>query len=151
MNTLRPAQGAKRTVKRVGRGNSSGKGTTAGRGTKGQAARTGGRNRRALRGLRPVLLQTPKLRGFKSLTRKSATVSLGQLNAEFAKDNEVTPKALVKKGLVPAGGGVKILAGGKLTKPLTVSGCKVSEEAKKMIEAAGGKVVQGTGKASRKA
>lgn len=140
MNSLRPARGAKRSPKRVGRGNSSGKGTTAGRGTKGQAARTGGRKRRALRGLRPILLSTPKLRGFKSSAKKPAALPLGALESAFAKGGEVNPKTLAKRGLVPAGIGVKLLAGGKLTKALTVSGCRVSEAAKKKIEAAGGSV-----------
>jgi len=85
-------------------------------------------------------LSTPKLRGFKSFAKKPVAVSLRTLDSAFAKGGEVNPKTLVKKGLVPAGSGVKLLAGGKLTKALTVTGCRVSEEAKKKIEAAGGSV-----------
>ncbi len=66
MHTLRPSKGSKSKPKRVGRGNASGKGTTAGRGGKGQTARSGGRNKLKLLGMRHLMLQTPKLRGFKS-------------------------------------------------------------------------------------
>ena len=47
---LRPARGAHRLRRRVGRGNASGRGNTAGRGTKGQKARTGGQTRPGFEG-----------------------------------------------------------------------------------------------------
>lgn len=140
LHTIKPAKGAKPKVKRVGRGNSSGKGTTAGRGTKGQGARSGGRNRRKLRGLRQVLLATPKLRGFKSSAKKATIVSLAQLDATFESGATVTPKTLSKKGLLTTTGGVKVLANGKLTKKLVITGCAVSAAAKAKIESAGGEV-----------
>ena len=42
LNTIRPADGAKRSRRRVGRGIGSGLGKTAGRGHKGQKSRSGG-------------------------------------------------------------------------------------------------------------
>ncbi|PZP54908.1 MAG: 50S ribosomal protein L15, partial [Azospira oryzae] len=42
LNDLKPAVGAKRPRRRVGRGIGSGSGKTAGRGHKGQKARSGG-------------------------------------------------------------------------------------------------------------
>lgn len=141
MHNLKPAKGAKRQPKRVGRGNASGKGTTAGRGGKGQTARTGGRNRLKLLGMRHLMLQTPKLRGFKSHHPKLQNVNVGQLNAAFQSGETVSPKFLAKKGYVASSGArVKILAGGNLKKKLIVTGCVVSESAKEKIVAAGGEV-----------
>jgi large subunit ribosomal protein L15 len=140
MHNLKPARGAKSQPKRVGRGNASGKGTTAGRGGKGQKARTGGRNRLKLLGMRRLMLSTPKLRGFKSHHAKKGVVTLDAINAVFMDGAKVTPAALVKKGLVPsAKNGVKIL-GGALKKKIVVIGCLVSEAAKEAITAAGGEV-----------
>ncbi len=141
MHSLKPAKGAKRYPKRVGRGNATGKGTTAGRGGKGQTARTGGRNRLKLLGMRHLMLQTPKLRGFQSLSGKAATVTLDRLDEAFESGATVNPRALAKKGLIPAGEKrVKILAGGSLKKKLTVTGCALSAGAKEKIAAAGGTV-----------
>lgn len=140
MHNLKPAKGAKRQPKRVGRGNASGKGTTAGRGGKGQTARTGGRNRLKLLGMRHLMLQTPKLRGFKSHHPKLQNVSLRQLNAAFQSGETISPKLLVKKGLVQGSGRVKILADGTLKKKLVITGCVVSASAKEKITAAGGDV-----------
>lgn len=139
MHTLKPARGAKRTYKRVGRGGGSGKGTTAGRGGKGQTARSGGRNRLKLLGMRHMMLQTPKLRGFKSQRAKSAVVTLDDLSAAFGDGAKVTPAILAKKGLT-SGARVKILASGKFKKKLIVMGCAVSAAAKEKIVAAGGEV-----------
>lgn len=141
MHTLKPAKGAKRYPKRVGRGNASGKGTTAGRGGKGQTARTGGRNRLKLLGMRHLMLQTPKLRGFKSLKAKPELLNLGMLGSAFQSGETVSPASLAKKGLVPSSSSrVKIVSDGSLKKKLVVKGCAVSEGAKEKIVAAGGEV-----------
>ncbi|MEY4744950.1 MAG: hypothetical protein RL272_895 [Candidatus Parcubacteria bacterium] len=141
MHTLRPAKGAKRSPKRVGRGNASGKGTTAGRGGKGQTARSGGRNRLKLLGMRHLMLQTPKLRGFQSHRAKPALLNLGQLGSAFQSGETVSPATLAKKRLVPsASSRVKIVSDGSLKKKLVVKGCAVSDGAKEKIVAAGGEV-----------
>ena len=141
MHNLKPAKGARTKPKRLGRGNASGKGTTAGRGTKGQAARTGGRNRRSLRGFRSIMLSTPKLRGFRSLKVKPETVSLAAVAAAFAGNEEVNASALIKKGLVDdATNGVKIIGSAKLKKKLVISGCAITAGARQAVEGAGGQV-----------
>jgi large subunit ribosomal protein L15 len=126
----------------VGRGHGSGKGTTAGRGGKGQTARTGGRNKLKLLGMRHIILATPKLRGARmSAGPKPKLVDLAGLDAAFKSGDEVTPKSLAAKGLVPSGAGrIKILADGSLKKKLMVSGCAVSASAKEKILAAGGEI-----------
>ncbi|MFH1047577.1 MAG: 50S ribosomal protein L15 [Patescibacteria group bacterium] len=141
MHNLKPAAGARTKVKRVGRGNASGKGTTAGRGTKGQAARTGGRNRRKLRGFRQIMLATPKLRGFRSLKAKPETVQLEVISKAFEANEAVTPANVLKKGLVSsAKNGVKIIGAAKLKKKLAIDGCAVTASVREAIEGAGGEV-----------
>ncbi|MEK9151880.1 MAG: uL15m family ribosomal protein, partial [Patescibacteria group bacterium] len=107
-----------------------------------QTARTGGRNKRKRLGMRHIILQTPQLRGFKSLRAKSAVVNLSDLDFHFAVGEHVSPETLVRKGFVHAGsrGNIKLLADGALKKKLVVSGVRVSENAKAKILAAGGEV-----------
>ena len=142
MHNLRPAKGAKRYPKVVGRGNASGKGTTAGRGGKGQTARTGGRNKLKLLGMRHIILATPKLRGNRLQPKpKAANVSLGQLDAAYKVGEEVNRKTLQSKGLIKTTAPkIKILSGGSLKKKLVFTGVKLSEEAKAKVLAAGGEV-----------
>jgi len=141
MSNLKPKAGSRSKPKRLGRGNSSGKGTTAGRGTKGQGARTGGRNRRKLRGFRQIMLATPKLRGFKSFKVKPETVQLATVAKAFTGSEEISPAALAKKGLVSKTRyGVKIIGGAKLKKKLVVVGCAVTESVRAAVEGAGGEV-----------
>ncbi|MBI5466587.1 MAG: 50S ribosomal protein L15 [Candidatus Kerfeldbacteria bacterium] len=140
LHELTPAQHRHR-FKRVGRGNSSGKGTTAGRGTKGQRARTGGRNKLTRRGLQHLIVRTPKTRGFRSRREKFESVNLEELQRVFADGATITPRALLEQGLIrhliP---GVKILAGGSVTKKFTVKAQKFSVEASAAITKAGGSV-----------
>lgn len=129
-----------KTKKRRGRGNSSGLGTYAGRGIKGQKSRSGVSGLK-LKGLRRRLLSIPKLRGFTSLRKKRATVSVADLENHYDADGTVTAKSLIKKGLIDTPRfGVKILGEGKISKPLTIRKVSVSESAKAKIEKAGGKI-----------
>ncbi len=142
LHNIKPKKGSRKSKKRVGRGNASGKGTYAGRGVKGQRARSGGRSGLKLKGIRPIMLAQPKVRGFKSGKTPPAVVNISILNKTFADGAKVTPKALQKKGLVEnIAAGVKILAKGDIGVKLTIEGCKVSEAAKAKIEGAGGRVL----------
>ena len=126
---------------RVGRGGKRGK--TSGKGHKGQNARTGNSGRPEIR---DMIKKIPKLRGYNFKSRKdSATpVNLSVLDKAFEKDAIVTPKELVKEGVVKRKSGkmpvIKILATGEITKKITVSGCTFSEMAKAKIEKAGGTI-----------
>jgi len=141
LHTLAPAPGSRKSRTRVGRGIASGQGKTAGRGTKGQLARTGkGRLKLKRLGMRHQVLQTPKLRGFRSAYPKAAIVTLGQLSKKFSAGGEITPKLLVRAGLVQVGAKVKILSGGELSRKFMIKGCSVSAAAKKIIRTAGGTV-----------
>lgn len=139
LHQLKPSAGSRHRPKRLGRGNASGHGTYSGRGCKGQKARSGGRNRLKQKGMRFLLLSTPKLRGFKSARIKPAAVNLSALERYFQEGEEITPDALRKKGLIgKMEKEVKILAGGGLTKKLEIKGCALSAAAKILVEKAGG-------------
>lgn len=143
LNDLRPADGAKKKRKRIGRGNSSGHGTTAGRGTKGQLSRSGGGKGAGFEGgQNPLAMRLPKLPGFKNPNRvEYAPVNLDRLEAKFEAGDVVDGDSLKAKGIIKhADALVKVLGDGEITKPLTVRVDKVSATAKAKIEAAGGKV-----------
>lgn len=139
LHSMRPAKGATKDKKRVGRGLGS-KGTTAGRGQKGQTSRSGVGGLKRL-GMRHTLLATPKVRGFNSLEKKVQIVNVGDLSKRFIANEVVTPRTLAKKGMVKDGGAkVKVLSEGDLTVAVTVKNCLVSAGAAEKIAKAGGKV-----------
>lgn len=140
LNTLKPAQGAKKVGKRVGRGIGSGLGKTCGRGHKGQHARSGGYHKVGFEGGQmPLQRRLPKF-GFTSRkARFTQEVRLSDLNnLEAATIDLALLKELdvvdadVKK--------VKLIAHGELKRAVTVSGLHVTAGARSAIEAAGGKV-----------
>ncbi len=125
----------------VGRGLGSGHGTYSTRGGKGQTARTGHSKMPAgfEGGRQPLIRQTPKTRGFRSLNDKPFALSLDKLGV-FADGSTVDMAALKEKGVVDSGvKKVKVLSG-KISRKLTVK-LPVSGTAKEAIEKAGGKVV----------
>ena len=140
LHELSPAEGAKKSSKRIGRGHGSGWGKTAGKGHKGQKARSGGSIRPGFEGGQmPLQRRVPK-RGFNNIFAKTiVAINVSALNA-FEDGVEVTAQALIEKGIVRnACDGIKVLGNGTLTKKLTVKVAAFSESAKQKIEAAGGK------------
>jgi large subunit ribosomal protein L15 len=141
-HTIHPAQGSKKTSRRLGRGHGTGRGKSAGRGTKGQRARTGGKSRTSILAFKKMLQKIPKSRGFHSLAPKKETVTLATLERIAANGDTVTPMYLKHKGVVGTPEyGVKILGTGELKKKLTVKGCIASKTAMAAIEKAGGSIV----------
>ena len=143
LNDLRPAEGAKKNRKRVGRGNSSGNGTYAGRGLNGQLSRSGGGKGAGFEGgQQPLAMRLPKLPGFRNINRvEYAPVNVSRLDAIYADGEVVDGASLVEKGVIKSDYiPVKVLGDGEITKALTVRVDKVSASAKAKIEAAGGKV-----------
>ena len=143
LNDLRPAEGAKKSRKRVGRGNSSGHGTYAGRGLNGQLSRAGGGKGSGFEGGQmPLSMRLPKLPGFRNINRvEYAPVNVSRLEAVFESGDVVDGASLVEKGVIKSEAiPVKVLADCSLTKSLTVRVDKVSASAQAKIEAAGGKV-----------
>ena len=139
IHDLKPAPGARRAPKRVGRGIGGSGGKTAGRGQKGQGARSsvkpgfeGGQT--------PLARRTPKAKGFRNPFRvEYAVVNLDTL-AGFDAGAEIDPETLRARGLVAKQGLVKVLGRGELDRALTVRAHAFSAAAVRAIEAAGGRV-----------
>src|SRR5688500_11822690 len=148
LHSLRPAPGARRARKRIGRGHGSGHGKTAGRGHKGYGSRSGAKDRARFEGgQNPIHMRMRKLRGpnkkmsmpFEPFRTHTQPVNLSDLEARFEKGASVDPAALRSAGLatrreVP----VKVLGRGEITKPLTVHAHGFSKSARAAIEDAGG-------------
>lgn len=144
LHDLQPAAGSKKERTRKGRGIAAGKGKTAGRGTKGQRARAGGGKGPFFEGGQlPLVRRLPHLRGFTNIFRQDFdVVNLDTLGARFDANAEVTPQALMARGLLKHTARVKVLGRGELNKPLSVSAHAFSERAKEKIAAAGGQVTE---------
>lgn len=139
LHEMKPAEGARKARKRVGRGTGSGFGKTSGRGHDGQNSRSGGGVRLGFEGGQIPLFQRLPKRGFTNVNRKDyAIVNLETLN-RFDEGTEVTPELLIETGIVSnAKSGIKILGNGTLEKKITVKAHKFSASAKEAIEKAGG-------------
>lgn len=140
LNTIKPAFGAKRPKKRLGRGIASGLGKTAGRGHKGQRARAGGYHKVGFEGGQmPLQRRLPKF-GFAS--RKAlvtAEIRLGELNKLTT--DIVDMITLKEANLINASVEfVKVFASGEIKKAVKLRGIRVTAGAKKAIEAVGGNV-----------
>jgi len=142
LNTIKPAEGAKKAARRIGRGIGSGFGKTGGRGHKGQHSRSGRTHRVGFEGGQmPVQRRLPK-RGFKSMTKaNTARVRTSELLAVDAKviDLLALKEAKVISSRVSA---AKVYLSGEVDKKLQVQGLMLSKGAKAAIEAAGGKVIE---------
>lgn len=140
LNTLGPAEGAKPTAKRVGRGIGSGVGKTCGRGHKGQKSRSGGGVKPGFEGgQQPLQRRLPKF-GFSSRSaRYTAEVRLNELAIVAA---DVIDLAALKDANIITDSikTAKVVLSGEITKAVTLKGIKVTKGAKAAIEAAGGKV-----------
>jgi large subunit ribosomal protein L15 len=141
LNELRPARGAVRPRKRVGRGQGSGTGGTAGRGHKGHSSRSGGGSAPGFEGGQmPIQRRLPK-GGFKNINRVEYQVINVSDLGRFDAGTEVTPAALKEQRLarkvsVP----VKLLGRGEIDRAVRVRVHAVSESARRKVEAAGGTV-----------
>ncbi|WP_044469647.1 50S ribosomal protein L15 [Mannheimia massilioguelmaensis] len=140
LNTLAPAEGAKHSAKRLGRGIGSGLGKTGGRGHKGQKSRTGGGVRRGFEGGQmPLYRRLPKF-GFTSMIAAvTAEIRLNDLTK--VEGNIVTLEALKAANVVTKNiQFAKVILAGEVKGAVTVRGLRVTKGAKAAIEAAGGSV-----------
>ncbi len=144
LHELRPAEGAVKRRKRVGRGIAAGQGKTAGRGTKGQKARSGGGVRPYFEGGQlPLVRKLPFARGvgFRDPWRVQFTpVNLERL-ADFQEGTDVTPETLVEAGIIKSADELVVILGrGELKHSLRVKAHRFSNSARAKIEAVGGVV-----------
>jgi large subunit ribosomal protein L15 len=141
LHELKPAEGARKTRKRVGRGPGSGRGKTSTRGHDGQKSRSGYSAKRGFEGGQmPLHRRLPK-RGFVNIFRTTyRTINVDRLNS-FEAGAVVTPETMQDAGLLKKGKkGVKVLGNGEIKISLTVRAHKFTKAAAEKIEAAGGKI-----------
>ena len=140
LHDLKPAPGAHRDRKRLGRGNATGQGTTAGKGTKGEKARSGGL-KAGFRGMSSRNARTAKRRGFTNIFKTQfQIVNLGQLS-KFEDGATVDADTLKTSGLIDkADQPIKVLGNGEVTVKLNLVNVRISSGARAKIEAAGGSV-----------
>lgn len=142
LNTIKPADGAKKDKRRVGRGIGSGLGKTAGRGHKGQKSRAGGFHKVGFEGGQmPMHRRLPK-RGFVSLTKAdTAHVRLSELAVLGVE--EIDLLVLKQAGIISAAArAAKVYLAGELGKAVKLRGVAVTKGARAAIEAAGGSVAE---------
>lgn len=143
IHELKPAEGAVKKNKRVGRGIGSGLGKTSGRGQKGQKARSGGGVRPGFEGGQmPLIRKIPK-RGFnnKRFRKEYTIVNIQELN-KYPAGTVVNLELLQKDGIVKKAKnyGLKVLGAGELKNKLTIQAVKFSKTAEVAIMKAGGKI-----------
>lgn len=140
LNTLSPAEGAKHSAKRLGRGIGSGLGKTGGRGHKGQKSRTGGGVRRGFEGGQmPLYRRLPKF-GFTS--RKSfVTAEIRLSDLAYVEGDVIDLNALKAANVVgPQIEFAKLILSGEVNRAVTIRGLRVTKGARAAIESAGGKI-----------
>lgn len=145
LSNLKPAKGATKTRKRIGRGPGSGKGGTSTRGHKGQKSRSGYARKVGFEGGQmPLQRRVPKF-GFNPLKRveyKGINLDTLQELATTKDITKITPQVLADAGLVARKHLVKILGRGVLTAKLEVEAHAFSKSAEEAITSAGGTAVK---------
>lgn len=145
LHTIKPADGAVRSKKRVGRGQGSGRGGTATRGHKGAKSRSGYKTKLGFEGGQmPLQRRVPKF-GFKSPNRVETTpINLDTLQQLADKTNATTidVNLLVENGLAAKNDIVKILGRGELKAKIDVSAHAFSASAVAAIEKLGGQITK---------
>jgi len=140
LNDMSPANGARKTRRRVGRGASAGQGKTSGRGVKGQRARKGGYHKVGFEGGQmPIQRRMPKV-GFRSKIKAlHAEVRLDELAK--VDGSAIDLAALIKANIIPTfATHAKVVLSGEIKKAYTLKGIGATKGAKEAIEKAGGTV-----------
>ena len=145
LNNLKPAEGAVKARKRIGRGTGSGRGGTSTRGHKGAKSRSGYSKKIGFEGGQmPLQRRVPNF-GFNNINRveyKAINLATLQALAESKSLETINIQTLVAAGFISSTQLVKVLANGTLTAKLTVEAHAFSQKAAEAIEAAGGTVVK---------
>lgn len=141
LSKLKPAEGATKKEKRIGRGQGSGRGGTSTKGHKGQKAQAGYNHKRGFEGGQmPLVRRVPKF-GFTNPTRvefKGINLDTLQTLAESKGLKTIDPKALYENGLISRNDKLKVLGRGELKGAINVTAHAFSANAKAAIEAKGG-------------
>lgn len=141
LSNLKPAKGAVKNRKRIGRGQGSGFGGTSTRGHKGAGSRSGNKKKLGFEGGQmPLARRLPKF-GFKNINRKefvAVNIDTLELLAEKHSVSKIDAAFLIEHGLVSKRDKIKVLAKGELKAKLEVKAHAYSAAAAAAIEAAGG-------------
>ncbi|MDR2130030.1 MAG: 50S ribosomal protein L15 [Odoribacteraceae bacterium] len=144
LSNLKPAAGSVHKVKRIGRGQGSGKGGTSTRGHKGAKSRSGYKRKIGFEGGQmPLQRRVPKF-GFKNINRieyRPVNVNVLQALAEAYNLEMIDKECLIRANLISKNDLVKVLGDGELTAKLEVKADAFSAKAVAAIEAAGGVAV----------
>lgn len=142
LSQLKPAKGATKKEKRIGRGEGSKRGGTSTKGHKGAQSRAGYSRKRGFEGGQmPLVRRVPKF-GFTNPTRveyKGINLDAIQALADSKKLAEITPDVLYANGLIGKNDKLKVLGRGELKGALSVTAHAFSNTARTAIEAKGGK------------
>jgi len=145
LSNLKPAKGSTGTVKRVGRGQGSGRGGTSTRGHKGAQSRSGYSRKFGFEGGQmPIQRRLPKF-GFKNKNRveyKPINIYAIQQLADKQNLTVISLETLVEMGLASKNDKVKILGNGELNSALEISAHAFSKSAVEAIEAKQGKAIK---------
>ena len=147
LNTIKPSDGSKKEVRRVGRGIGSGFGKTAGRGHKGQKSRAGGFHKAGFEGGQmPIHRRLPK-RGFTNINRVPfVELNLDNIEKLIANKKINNQKAINSEYLLELGlikkitSKVKLLARGEIKSKINIEVSAVSLKARELVEKVGGTV-----------
>lgn len=141
LSNLKPAKGAVKKNKRIGRGAGSGHGGTSTRGHKGAGSRSGNSRKIGFEGGQmPLQRRVPKF-GFKNINRIEYTgINLDVLQklADQNSGAEFNQQLFVEKGLAHKNDRIKILGRGELKAKISVKAHAFSSTAKDAIEKMGG-------------
>ncbi len=145
LSNLKPAVGATKTKKRIGRGSGSGMGGTSTRGHKGQKSRSGYSRKIGFEGGQmPLQRRVPKS-GFKNINRveyKGINLETLQILVTAQNLEVINVQTLIEAGYVSAKQLVKILGNGTISAKVEVTAHAFSKSAEAAIVAAGGTVVK---------
>ncbi len=141
LSKLKPAKGAIKKSKRIGRGEGSGHGDTATKGHKGQQSRSGYKRKKGFEGGQmPLYRRLPKF-GFNNPNRiryNGVNVDTLQKIAEEKGITEFNMDVFIQNGLASKSERVKILGRGDLNTKIEVTAHAFTKKAITLIEAQGG-------------
>lgn len=142
LNELKPAEGAVKNRKRVGRGPGSGTGKTSGAGEKGQKSRRGYSAKRGFEGGQMSLVRRLPKRGFTNVhAAVTKEIGLDLISNNFQDGETVSLQTLREKKMVNSTiQKIVVLASGELTLKVTVMADRVTKGAREAITAKGGSI-----------
>ncbi len=138
---LKPAKGAVKKRKRVGRGPGSGFGKTAGRGMNGQKSRSGYSRKRAFEGGQmPLVRRIPK-RGFTNKFRTEYNIvnleSIEKIDLKEIKEEDFFERRLARNKRLK----IKVLGNGDFSRKIKIHAHRFSKIALEKIEKSGSEAI----------